>query len=188
MARLARHIQIGFACTLIAIGSAAFNPAPAAGASLHLQQGVYSPPRPTRPEPVRLDPRCVRGRVLCADKTTHTLRWVVDGQIQMTLTARFGGPKHRTREGVFEVYDKLRFHVSSLYGTPMPFAMFFSGGQAVHYSKQFAAHGYGLGSHGCINLRNRRAAATLFTRVDEGDKVVVYRSAQLKPSNSYHRA
>ena len=36
----------------------------------------------------------------------------------------------------------------------MPYAMFFSGGQAVHYSPDFAARGYNGASHGCVNVRN----------------------------------
>jgi L,D-transpeptidase catalytic domain len=132
-----------------------------------------------RPAPpaVRLDPRCERGRVLCADKSTRTLRWVVNGEVRMTFDARFGLGRYATREGRFEVYDMLRRHESSLYGTQMPFAMFFSGGQAVHYSRDFATKGYAGISHGCVNLRDRRGIAELFERVREGDKVVVYRSA-----------
>ena len=47
-----------------------------------------------------------------------------------------------TREGLFHVGWKSRDHVSKLYDSAMPFAMFFSGGQAVHYSSDFAARGY----------------------------------------------
>jgi lipoprotein-anchoring transpeptidase ErfK/SrfK len=64
--------------------------------------------------------------------------------------------------------------VSSLYDTPMPFAMFFSGGQAVHYSADFAAVGYNGASHGCVNVRDYDAVAWLFDQVQVGDKVVVY--------------
>jgi lipoprotein-anchoring transpeptidase ErfK/SrfK len=56
----------------------------------------------------------------------------------------------------------------------MPFAMFFSGGQAVHYSPDFAANGYNGSSHGCVNVRNRAAIASLFDQVRIGDKVIVY--------------
>jgi L,D-transpeptidase catalytic domain len=129
-----------------------------------------------RPFAAPLDARCETGRVICVDKTARTLRWVVDGRVLMTFDARFGGPKTPTREGRFRVYDMLRFHESSLYGTQMPFAMFFSGGQAVHYSKEFKVDGYDGASHGCVNLRDRRGVAELFDRVREGDKVVVYRS------------
>jgi lipoprotein-anchoring transpeptidase ErfK/SrfK len=56
----------------------------------------------------------------------------------------------------------------------MPFAMFFSGGQAVHYSPDFAAYGYNGSSHGCVNVRNRGAIESLFDQVRIGDKVIVY--------------
>ena len=127
----------------------------------------------------RLDPRCRKGRVLCADKSTRTLRWVVDGEITMTFDARFGVGRYATREGRFEVYDMLRRHESSLYGTQMPFAMFFSGGQAVHYSRDFAKKGYAGISHGCINLRDWDGIAKLFRQVREGDTVIVYHSRKL---------
>ncbi len=124
---------------------------------------------------VRLDRRCTTGRALCIDKASRTLRWVVAGRVRMTLAARFGGPATPTREGQFRVFRKSRDHVSNLFGSPMPFAMFFSGGQAVHFSPDFAAVGYAGASHGCVNIRNYRAIRSLFDRVHLGDKVVVYR-------------
>ena len=132
------------------------------------------------PEPVDasdgapLDPRCMSGQVLCVDKSSSSLRWVVDGEVQMTLDARFGGNGYFTREGQFSVFYKSRDHVSSLYETSMPFAMFFSGGQAVHYSPDFAANGYNGASHGCVNTRDYDAIATIFDQVQIGDRVVVY--------------
>lgn len=195
MAQWGRRTAIGLAgCMLVAIGFAAYDHDVLTGESAPTGEGpsaaepmadaspaiVRQAADGTRldqaPEPVRLDSRCERGRALCADKSTNTLRWVVDGEIRRTVAARFGAPKTPTREGAFRVYDKLRHHVSSLYGTPMPFAMFFSGGQAVHYSKDFRNAGYDRASHGCINVRNYRAMVELFDRVRIGDKVVVYRS------------
>jgi Putative peptidoglycan binding domain/L,D-transpeptidase catalytic domain len=132
------------------------------------------------PEPVDasdgapLDPRCLTGHVLCVDKSSSSLRWVVDGDVQMTLDARFGGNGYFTREGQFSVFSKSRDHVSSLYETSMPFAMFFSGGQAVHYSPDFAAVGYSGASHGCVNIRDYDSIAWLFDQVQIGDGVVVY--------------
>ena len=64
--------------------------------------------------------------------------------------------------------------MSTLYDTPMPYAMFFSGGQAIHYSADFAANGYNGASHGCVNIRDKAAIASLFDQVTVGDKVVVY--------------
>lgn len=124
----------------------------------------------------KLDKRCTTGRVMCIDKTSRTLRWVVDGVVKTKLDARFGGSKYPTREGQFSVFMKSRDHVSSIYDTSMPYAMFFSGGQAVHYSPDFAQTGYNGSSHGCVNIRDRAAITKLFNTVRTGDKVVVYRS------------
>nr|WP_202387998.1 L,D-transpeptidase family protein [Nocardioides flavescens] len=124
--------------------------------------------------PGALDARCETGRVLCVDKSSRTLRWVVDGQVRETVDVRFGSAYTPTREGAFSVESKSRDHVSSLYDTAMPYAMFFSGGQAVHYSSDFAARGYSGASHGCVNVRDREAVARLFDQVQVGDSVVVY--------------
>ncbi|MFF7448631.1 MULTISPECIES: L,D-transpeptidase family protein [unclassified Streptomyces] len=120
------------------------------------------------------DPRCLTGRVLCISKSSRTLRWMVDGRTVTTAAVRFGSEYTPTREGVFRVYWKSRHHVSTLYDSPMPYAMFFSGGQAVHYSADFAARGYGGASHGCVNVRDEEVIAELFQEVRDGDKVVVY--------------
>jgi hypothetical protein len=132
-----------------------------------------------RPDPAdgaTLDSRCRTGRVLCIDKTSDSLRWVVDGTVEMTLDVRFGSEYTPTREGVFTVYTKDRDHVSRLYGSAMPLSMFFSGGQAVHYSSDFAARGYAGASHGCVNVRDYAALSSLFDQVRIGDQVVVARS------------
>ena len=128
------------------------------------------------PSPGKLDPRCATGRVLCIDKTSRTLRWVVDGHVRQTLDARFGSTLNDTptREGLFHVYLMDADHVSNLYGSSMPYAMFFSGGQAVHYSSDFAAVGYSGASHGCVNIRDYDGVRWLFSQVRVGDKVVVY--------------
>ena len=123
-----------------------------------------------------LDPRCLTGRAMCVDKSSSTLRWVVDGKVAKTVSVRFGSSYTPTREGRFAVSSKSRDHVSSLYDSPMPFAMFFSGGQAVHYSADFAARGYSGASHGCVNVRDLPGITWLFDQVAVGDTVVVYRS------------
>lgn len=123
-----------------------------------------------------LDPRCNTGRALCIDKATASMSWVVGGEIKSTMAVRFGSELTPTREGAFSVNFKSRDHVSSLYDTAMPYAMFFSGGQAVHYSPDFAANGYNGASHGCVNVRDESGIASLFDKVSVGDKVIVYRS------------
>ncbi|WP_420813993.1 L,D-transpeptidase family protein [Phytoactinopolyspora endophytica] len=121
-----------------------------------------------------LPSECATGRVLCIDKSTQSLRWAIDGEVHTTLDVRFGSELTPTREGVFSIGWKSRDHVSSLYDTPMPYAMFFSGGQAIHYSPDFAANGYNGASHGCVNVRDEGTIASLFEQVEVGDKVVVY--------------
>ncbi|HEX6194826.1 MAG TPA: L,D-transpeptidase family protein [Jiangellaceae bacterium] len=123
-----------------------------------------------------IDARCLTGRALCIDKATNSLRWVVDGNVQYSTDVRFGCVGTPTREGQFDVYWKSEHHVSSLYDSEMPFAMFFDGGQAVHYSEDFATVGYDGCSHGCVNVRDYDGIAALFDQVRVGDKVVVYRS------------
>ncbi len=150
--------------------------------TLDLLEGMTTEPtadelanRPPDPaDGAALDPRCTTGRVLCIDKSSNSLRWVVDGSVVMTLDVRFGREGMETREGQFAVSYKSRDHVSSIYDTSMPFAMFFSGGQAVHYSPDFAANGYNGASHGCVNVRDYGAIASLFDQVGIGTPVVVY--------------
>ncbi|GAB2723517.1 L,D-transpeptidase family protein [Streptomyces bullii] len=122
----------------------------------------------------RPDPRCLTGRVLCVSKSSRTLRWMVDGRTLSTMAVRFGSEYTPTREGVFRVYWKSRDHWSTLYDSPMPYAMFFSGGQAVHFSPDFAARGYAGASHGCVNVGDEAAIADLYAQVRNGDKVVVH--------------
>ena len=116
------------------------------------------------------------GPVLCVDKTQKSLRFVRAGKVVLTTDARFGSDALPTREGTFHVQRKDATHVSSLYHTSMPFAMFFSGGQAVHYSPYFHRDGYNGHSHGCVNIRDYATAGYLFAHSPIGTKVVVYRS------------
>lgn len=123
-----------------------------------------------------MHPSCMTGRVMCATKDDNRLWWVVNGQILESLEARFGKPGMDTREGMHTVKWKSRYHTSSIYNVYMPYAMFFNGGQAVHYSPGFAATGHiGAGSAGCINVRDEPAIARIYDQVRVGDRVFVYR-------------
>ncbi|MBC3988982.1 L,D-transpeptidase family protein [Streptomyces sp. AC563] len=130
---------------------------------------------PTSRPIAKPDPRCMTGRTLCISKASRTLSWMVDGKVLAAMDVRFGSQYTPTREGTFKVDFKSRDHVSTIYDTPMPYAMFFSGGQAVHYSSDFAARGYSGASHGCVNVRDKKKIASVFAQVKAGDKVVVYR-------------
>ncbi|MGA4669631.1 L,D-transpeptidase family protein [Propionibacteriaceae bacterium Y1923] len=131
--------------------------------------------KPPKKATGNIDPRCMTGRVLCISKSSNKINWVVNGQVLKTMDVRFGSELTPTREGVFTLYWKSRNHHSTIYDTPMPYAMFFSGGQAVHYSADFAARGYNGASHGCVNVRDKDGIVWLFDQTREGDKVIVYR-------------
>ena len=131
--------------------------------------------RAPKPSAAGLDSRCLTGRAMCVSKRTNSLVWVVNGQAKLRVDVRFGSQELPTREGSFSVGWKSRNHVSTIYHTRMPYAMFFSGGQAVHYSPDFAARGYNGASHGCVNVRNLSGIRWLFSQVRVGDKVIVYR-------------
>ncbi|HYP44917.1 MAG TPA: L,D-transpeptidase [Propionibacteriaceae bacterium] len=123
-----------------------------------------------------LDASCdAKGRVLCISKNTDKLHYLKDREVVKTMDARFGCASMKTRQGTFKITRKSRHHVSSIYGSKMPYAMFFSGGQAVHYSADFAARGYRGCSHGCVNIRDREGIAWLFDQMKVGDRVVVYK-------------
>ncbi|MFE5591792.1 peptidoglycan-binding protein [Streptomyces sp. NPDC056549] len=120
------------------------------------------------------DPRCMTGRVLCISKESRTLAWMIDGRVVSSMDVRFGSENTPTREGLFKVEWKARDWTSTIYHTPMPYAMFFSRGQAVHFSADFAARGYAGASHGCVNVRDKVKLSALFDEVKVGDKVVVH--------------
>ena len=132
------------------------------------------PAEPTESMSWDVDERCMTGRVMCVSKSTRHLTWVVDGVPQYGFDVRFGSDELPTREGVFSVYLKKVDVISNLYHTPMPYSMFFSGGQAVHYSSNFARLGYSGASHGCVNVRNKPLLVQLYGEVRIGDKVVVH--------------
>jgi hypothetical protein len=127
-------------------------------------------------EPLDIVPlRCTEVKMsICIDKSAKILRFVVKGKVKMTADARFGRPGMETGEGIFTVHEKSFDHVSSLFHTWMPRAMFFNGNEAVHYSPDFAAVGYIRGSHGCVGIRDMEKATWLFNQVPVGTRVYVY--------------
>ena len=130
---------------------------------------------PLLPKAFQLDKRCLTGaRVMCINKTTRTLTYLESGVPKVIVWARFGAPETPTREGTFSVFAKYAYVISNLYGSPMPLSMFFSGGEAVHYSSGFARIGYAGYSHGCVNIKDYNTLQWIFNRVQLGDKVVVY--------------
>ena len=127
----------------------------------------------------KLPKECLsEGRVLCIDKTSKLLRYVKNKEVVLALDVRFGVQGLETPTGTYRVYYKWRDATSSLSSppAPMPFALFFNGDIAVHYSPPFAANGYypGGGSHGCVNVRDRDKMEWLFDQFPQGGLVHVY--------------
>ncbi|MGW7452602.1 L,D-transpeptidase family protein [Streptomyces sp. NPDC054787] len=112
-------------------------------------------------------------RVTCVDMDRQLL-WVQrDRRIVFPpVPVRTGRDYQETRPGWHEVYWRSKDHKSSLYdNSPMPYAQFFDGGQALHGRSEYLyAHG---GSAGCVNLRESDAKA-LWDLLEEGDAVYVW--------------
>ncbi|CAB4931060.1 MAG: L,D-transpeptidase family protein [Actinobacteria bacterium] len=117
---------------------------------------------------------CTGEDTICISTEQKLVRWVTDGKVVLSADARFGMPQTATARGTFAVTRKSRDHVSSLYRTAMPFALFFHGGQAVHYSAYFKRDGYYGASHGCVNLRDYAKAEQLYDSASVGTRVHVY--------------
>ena len=114
--------------------------------------------------PTPLDPRCLTGRAMCIDKSSRTIRWVIDGKVLDDGRALRLAVHPDPRGHLPRLLEVARPRVHALRHA-MPFAMFFSGGQAVHYSSDFAARGYSGASHGCVNVRDHAGVEWLFDQV-----------------------
>ncbi|MFJ3665573.1 L,D-transpeptidase [Streptomyces sp. NPDC090106] len=113
-----------------------------------------------------------KGRVACVD-LGRQITWVQKGRkvVFGPVPMRSGRAGYRTRTGTFKVYWRHKNHVSTLYNQPMPYAQFFSGGQAFHavYGSIFTT----VGSMGCVNLR-LGDARKLWGVLKKGDRVHVW--------------
>lgn len=131
-----------------------------------------------------LDPRCTAVPVaVCVDKAQKVLRFVRDGEVVRTLDANFGpekgekgyGTYSRTREGSFRVYRKSADHVSTGYGTPMKWSLFFDGAEAMHFSDYFRRGGYSIRSFGCVDIGSFAGARWVYRNSPIGTPFIVYR-------------
>ena len=132
--------------------------------------------QPTSTLVQELDPRCATGKVVCVSKNQRKMSYVVDGKVRFTREARFSGPGWDSPEGEFRIWYMNSDTVSKIFGerTPMPYAIFYDGNVAIHYSQDFADKGYEGGSHGCSQLRDYQVAKWLYEQLKVGDRVVVY--------------
>ncbi|WP_341845959.1 L,D-transpeptidase family protein [Streptomyces curacoi] len=111
-------------------------------------------------------------RVACVD-LDRQLTWVQDGKKVVFGPApiRSGRKGYGTRTGWHAVYWRHKNHVSTLYKSRMPYAQFFSGGQAFHgvYGNIFSP----VGSMGCVNMRLAEARR-LWRVLKQNDRVYVW--------------
>lgn len=120
---------------------------------------------------------CLRKKkALCISKKQKVLRYYKRGKLVAVFDARFGQVgKTPTRNGNFRVHTKIPNGKSDLSGTWMPWAMYFSRSQAVHFSPGFKAVGYYGASLGCVNIRDFRGVKWLYRQIPIGTFVKVYK-------------
>lgn len=110
---------------------------------------------------------------VCYDRSWNQASLYRDGRIHNSWLVRGGAADSKTRVGSFTVYRRSKDHVSNLYDAPMPYAQFFSGGQAVHGSRAMVNPLEGH-SHGCVNFWVEDARQLWRLTHDEHLRVHVY--------------
>jgi len=106
----------------------------------------------------------------CVD-LTHRLAWLQDGGGRVTFGPVRTGitlPGHRTPRGLFRVAWKAPHWVSTEYGIPMPWSVFFAAGGIAFHAGPLNAP-----SHGCVHLAPV-AAHHFFDALAVGDRVDVH--------------
>ena len=88
----------------------------------------------------------------CYDRKRHQVNLYKNGRLLNSWLVRGGGYDRQTRTGDFRVQWRDIDHTSNAYDdAPMPYSQFFSGGQALHGSRNMMDPYVGH-SHGCVNF------------------------------------
>ncbi len=104
--------------------------------------------------------------VASIDISTQRMQVTVNGEPTYTWRVSTGTRRYRTPTGTFHPYRMHRRWYSRKYhGAPMPYAIFFHGGYAVHGTGAIGRLGRPA-SHGCVRLHPANAAR-LFKLVQE---------------------
>lgn len=134
--------------------------------------GSASPPRsspaPATPVSAPEPPPCARKARACVSLSAKQA-WLVRGGVADygPVPIAHGAPRTPTPTGTFSVTWKDARHVSNVYGTPMPYSVFFApDGIAFHQGD------VRTGSHGCVRL-SMAAARVFFSRLRPGEIVQV---------------
>ncbi len=118
---------------------------------------------------------CQKGAlVVCADLDSQTV-WIAErGTVVFgPFPMRSGRPKFESDAGSFSVFLKSRHHFSSQYEVPMPYAMFYNNGEALHVSRRYLYRG--KGTHGCVQILPE-VAPEMWRRIGVGTRVHVFGS------------
>ncbi len=98
------------------------------------------------------------------DVSSQRMKVYVNGRLRHSWKVSTGRGRYRTPRGAWTAKWLSRHHRSRKYNNaPMPYAIFFRGGYAVHATNHISALGRPA-SHGCVRLHPRHAS-TLFSLV-----------------------
>ena len=96
--------------------------------------------------------------VVQIDKLSQRMAVSVDGAMRFNWPVSTGRSGYGTPSGVFHPQSMARYYFSrKYYDAPMPHAIFFYYGFAIHGTNDLARLG-GPASHGCVRLRPSHAA------------------------------
>ena len=112
---------------------------------------------------------CTSTARACVELSTNRAWLIRNGVVSYgPVPISHGRKGHRTPPGTFRVTFRNIDHVSSIYGTPMPYSVFFNGGIAFHQGDIRS------GSAGCVRMQ-RAAAREFYSSLRRGDVVQVVR-------------
>jgi lipoprotein-anchoring transpeptidase ErfK/SrfK len=100
------------------------------------------------------------GTTVCLDLTSQTM-WVVrDGAVVLGPTPiRTGRAGLATPAGRFQIGNKKKYTISTIYKVPLPYWQQFNADMGFHQTPSYLYEGDSPGSHGCVNLLRRDAIA-----------------------------
>jgi hypothetical protein len=144
-------------------GAAAAAPAAERAAVPIAQEAPAAAPRRVAGTP------CSSTARACVELSSNRAWLIRNGRVSYgPVPISHGRRGHRTPPGTFRVTFRNIDHVSSIYGTPMPYSVFFNGGIAFHQGD------IGSRSAGCVRMQ-RSAAREFYTSLRRGDVVQVVR-------------
>lgn len=114
-----------------------------------------------------------------ADLTKQTFTAWQGGRVVIQSPLSSGRLYKDTPVGKYRTGVKEKMHVSSIYGSKMPFSVHLRGNYFIHGSEQTT---FGPGSHGCVRLPIYNGAAEWFFKWVEKGTVVKVQGKRPKPS------